>query len=45
MIKSQKAELKTMTLPMIEEVAGKMVLTLVNQILSRMPLDEIFITE
>ncbi|XP_001951125.1 uncharacterized protein LOC100159613 [Acyrthosiphon pisum] len=45
MLKSQKAELRKLAIPMIEEVAGKMVLSMVNQILTGLPLEEIFITE
>lgn len=45
MIKSQKAELRKLTMPMIEELAGKMVLQMINQILSDLPLEEIFIME
>lgn len=45
MIKSQKAELRKLTMPMIEELAGKMVLSMINQILTGLPLEEIFETE
>lgn len=45
MIKNQKAELRKLTMPMIEELAGKMVLSMVNQILTGLPLEEIFVTE
>lgn len=45
MIKSQKAELRKLTMPMIEELAGKMVLSMINQILTGLPLEEIFVTE
>lgn len=45
MIKNQKAELRKLTMPMIEELAGKMVLSMVNQILTGLPLEEMFVTE
>jgi hypothetical protein len=45
MIKSQKEELRKLTLPMIEELAGKMIINMSNQILSGMSLDEIFIID
>lgn len=44
-LRSQKAELRKLTTPMIEELAGKMVLSMINQILTGLPLEEIFITE
>uniref|UniRef100_A0A2S2PN39 Protein takeout n=2 Tax=Schizaphis graminum TaxID=13262 RepID=A0A2S2PN39_SCHGA len=44
-LKSQKAELRKLTKPMIEELAGKMVLSMINQILTGLPIEEIFITE
>lgn len=42
MIKTQKAELRKLMMPMIEELAGKMVLDMVNKILTNLPLEEIF---
>lgn len=45
LMKSQKPELKKLTMPMIEELAGKMVLSMINQILTGLPIEEIFITE
>ncbi|CAH1736156.1 unnamed protein product [Aphis gossypii] len=45
LIKSQKAELRKLTMPMIEELAGKMVLSMINQILTGLPIEEIFVTE
>lgn len=45
MIKGQKAELRKLTMPMIEELAGKMVLSMINQILTGLPLEEIFVPE
>jgi hypothetical protein len=44
-LKSQKAELRKLTKPMIEELAGKMVLSMINQILTGLPIEEIFIAE
>lgn len=43
MIKTQKAELRKIALPMVEEIAGKMVLDMINKILSGLPLEEMFI--
>ncbi|XP_050443075.1 circadian clock-controlled protein daywake-like [Adelges cooleyi] len=45
MIKTQKHELKKMTLPMIEELSGKMLLNMVNQMLGGVPFDEMFIVD
>jgi len=45
LIKSQKPELRKLAMPMIEEVAGKMIINMINQILYNLPLDELFITE
>ncbi|XP_025200394.1 uncharacterized protein LOC112598212 [Melanaphis sacchari] len=45
LIKSQKAELRKLTMPMIEELAGKMVLSMINQILTGLPIEEIFVSE
>lgn len=45
MIKTQKAELRKLTMPMIEELAGKMVLDMVNKILTSLPLEELFIMD
>lgn len=45
MIKSQKVELRKLAMPMIEELAGKMILTMVNQIMTGLPLEEMFIVE
>ncbi|VVC36453.1 Haemolymph juvenile hormone binding [Cinara cedri] len=45
MIKNQKTELRKLMMPMIEEVAGKMVLNMANQILNGLPYEEIFITD
>lgn len=45
MIRTQKMELRKLTMPMIEEVAGKMIINMINLILNSLPFDEIFITE
>lgn len=45
MIKTQKSELRKLMMPMVEEVAGKMVLNMANQILNGLPYEEIFITD
>jgi hypothetical protein len=45
MIKTQKAELRKLMMPMIEELAGKMVLDMVNKILANLPLEEVFIMD
>lgn len=45
MIKSQKAELRKLAMPMIEELAGKMVLEMINKILAGLPLEELFLSE
>lgn len=45
MIKSQKAELRKLAMPMIEELAGKMVLEMINKILAGLPFEELFLPE
>lgn len=45
MIKTQKGELRKLMMPMIEELAGKMVLDMANKILSGLPLEEVFIMD
>ncbi|XP_050548943.1 uncharacterized protein LOC126910423 [Daktulosphaira vitifoliae] len=45
MIKSQKMELKKLVMPMVEEIAGKMLLTMLNQIIGSLPYTEWFIVD
>lgn len=45
LIKSQKAELRKLAMPMIEELAGKMVLEMINKILAGLPFEELFLPE
>lgn len=45
MLRNQKDELRKLTMPMIEELSGKMILNMLNQIMSGLPLEEIFLPD
>jgi len=45
LIKSQKSEIRKLMMPTIEELGGKMVLTMVNQVMYDLPLEEQFIKD